>query len=163
MTTLPSQNLQSVRPLCFSSLNSLKFGSQTPSLKFPISSPIKLKPAKLFTSNNGTNNSGVVGKASASEFSADIGDVLGDVTIFTAADQPVFLKDLWDQNQGIAVVALLRHFGCPCCWELALGLKEARARFESAGVKLIAIGVGTPNKARLLAERVPLIPNLLLL
>nr|KJB48764.1 hypothetical protein B456_008G085700 [Gossypium raimondii] len=155
MTTLPSQNLQSVRPLCFSSLNSLKFGSQTPSLKFPISSPIKLKPAKLFTSNNGTNNSGVVGKASASEFSADIGDVLGDVTIFTAADQPVFLKDLWDQNQGIAVVALLRHFGCPCCWELALGLKEARARFESAGVKLIAIGVGTPNKARLLAERLP--------
>ncbi|KAB1998438.1 hypothetical protein ES319_D12G089500v1 [Gossypium barbadense] len=154
MTTLPSQNLQSVRPLCFSSLNSLKFGSQTPSLKFPILL-LKLKPAKLFTSNNGTDNSGVVGKASASEFSADIGDVLGDVTIFTAADQPVFLKDLWDQNQGIAVVALLRHFGCPCCWELALGLEEAKARFESAGVKLIAIGVGTPNKARLLAERLP--------
>ncbi|KAG8474868.1 hypothetical protein CXB51_031600 [Gossypium anomalum] len=182
MTTLPSQNLQSVRPLYFSSLNSLKFGSQIPSLKFPISSPIKLKPAKLFTSNNGTNNSGVVGKASTSEFSADIGDVLGEVTIFTAADQPVFLKGLWDQNQvnftpflllktcsdlsllliyslhpqqGIAVVALLRHFGCPCCWELALELKEAKARFESAGVTLIAIGVGTLNEARFLAERLP--------
>ncbi|PPS17922.1 hypothetical protein GOBAR_AA02655 [Gossypium barbadense] len=154
MTTLPSQNLQSVRPLYFSSINSLKFGSQIPSLKFPILL-LKLKPAKLFTSNNGTNNSGVVGKASTSEFSADIGDVLGDVTIFTAADQPVFLKDLRDQNQGIAVVAHLRHFGCPCCWELALGLEEAKARFESAGVKLIAIGVGTPNKARLLAERLP--------
>ncbi|KAA3461591.1 prostamide/prostaglandin F synthase-like [Gossypium australe] len=73
---------------------------------------------RLFTSNNGANNSGVVGKASASEFSADIGDVLGDVAIFTAADQPVFLKDLWDQNQGIAVVALLRHFGCPCWYSL---------------------------------------------
>ncbi|TYI50261.1 hypothetical protein E1A91_D12G090300v1 [Gossypium mustelinum] len=36
-----------------------------------------------------------------------------------------------------------------------VGLKEAKARFESAGVKLIAIGVGTPNKARLLAERLP--------
>jgi len=39
-------------------------------------------------------------------------------------------------------------------WELALTLKEYKARFDSAGVKLIAVGVGTPNKARVLAERV---------
>ncbi|XP_038999952.1 uncharacterized protein LOC120125644 [Hibiscus syriacus] len=82
-------------------------------------------------------------------------EILGDVSIFTAAGQPVLLKDLWDQNQGIAVVALLRHFGCPCCWELASELKEAKARFEAAGVKLNALGVGTPNKARMLAKRLP--------
>nr|AFK37155.1 unknown [Lotus japonicus] len=64
-------------------------------------------------------------------------------------------KDLWDQNQGVAVVALLRHFGCPCCWELASTLKESKARFDSAGVKLIAVGVGAPDKARMLAERLP--------
>lgn len=64
-------------------------------------------------------------------------------------------KDLWDQNEGVAVVALLRHFGCPCCWELASALKESKARLDSAGVKLIAIGVGAPNKARILAERLP--------
>lgn len=56
---------------------------------------------------------------------------------------------------GMAVVALLRHFGCFCCWELASTLKESKARFDSSGVKLIAVGIGTPNKARVLAERLP--------
>ena len=39
-------------------------------------------------------------------------------------------------------------------WELASTLKESKARFDSGGVKLVAVGVGTPNKARILAERV---------
>ncbi|KAH6796792.1 Thioredoxin superfamily protein [Perilla frutescens var. hirtella] len=85
----------------------------------------------------------------------DISNVLGEVTIFTAAGDPVKFKELWDQQEGIAVVALLRHFGCFCCWELAATLKEAKEKFDSAGVKLIAVGVGTPDKAQLLAERLP--------
>ncbi|KAF8034254.1 hypothetical protein BT93_C0522 [Corymbia citriodora subsp. variegata] len=97
----------------------------------------------------------VVARASASDISPDISNALGDVRIFTASGQPVMFKDLWDQNEGMAVVALLRHFGCPCCWELALALKESKAKFDSAGVKLIAVGVGTPDKARILAERLP--------
>ncbi|KAK4584924.1 hypothetical protein RGQ29_022550 [Quercus rubra] len=94
-------------------------------------------------------------RASTSPFSPNIADTLGDVNIFTAAGDPVFFKDLWDQSQGIAVVALLRHFGCPCSWELASALKEAKPKFDAAGVKLVAIGVGTPNKARILADRLP--------
>jgi hypothetical protein len=43
------------------------------------------------------------------------------------------------------------HF---CSWELASVLKDAMAEFDSAGAKLIAIGVGTPEKARILADRV---------
>jgi len=39
-------------------------------------------------------------------------------------------------------------------WELAKALKETKERFDSAGVKLIAVGIGAPNKARILAERV---------
>ena len=39
-------------------------------------------------------------------------------------------------------------------WELASTLKEYKSKFDSVGVKLIAVGVGTPNKARILAERV---------
>ncbi|XP_051115501.1 uncharacterized protein LOC127240723 isoform X1 [Andrographis paniculata] len=85
----------------------------------------------------------------------DIGEVLGEVSIFTAAGEIVKFNDLWDQQEGVAVVALLRHFGCFCCWELASALKEVKEKFESAGVKLIAVGVGTPDKARLLAERLP--------
>ncbi|GLJ43643.1 hypothetical protein SUGI_0908570 [Cryptomeria japonica] len=95
----------------------------------------------------------VVTKASAT--ATKEADILAPITIFTASGQPVDLKDLWDQNNGMAVVALLRHFGCPCCWELALNLKAVKPKFDSAGVKLIAIGVGTPDKARILAERLP--------
>ncbi|KAH0713885.1 hypothetical protein KY285_008906 [Solanum tuberosum] len=93
--------------------------------------------------------------ASTAAFPQDIGDVLAGVTIFTATGQSVKFEDLWDQNEGVAVVALLRHFGCPCCWELAQALKETKERFDSAGVKLIAVGIGAPNKARILAERLP--------
>ncbi|KAM5576866.1 thioredoxin-like protein AAED1, chloroplastic [Rosa sericea] len=92
---------------------------------------------------------------SALDFSPSISESLGDVTIFTAAGDAVQFKDLWDQNEGVAVVALLRHFGCPCSWELAATLKESKAKFDSAGVKLIAVGVGSPDKARVLAERLP--------
>ncbi|KAL6636983.1 hypothetical protein ACP70R_024555 [Stipagrostis hirtigluma subsp. patula] len=87
---------------------------------------------------------------------AGIGDALGGVAIYSAATgEPVLFRDLWDQNEGMAVVALLRHFGCPCCWELASVLKDTKERFDSAGVKLIAVGVGSPAKARILAERLP--------
>jgi hypothetical protein len=41
-----------------------------------------------------------------------------------------------------------------CSWELASVLRDTKERFDSAGVKLIAVGVGTPDKARILAERV---------
>ncbi|GMN34254.1 hypothetical protein TIFTF001_004593 [Ficus carica] len=97
----------------------------------------------------------VVARPVVSDFDPSIGDILGNVSIFTAAGEPVLFKDLWDQNEGIAVVALLRHFGCFCCWELASSIKEAKERFDSAGVKLVAVGVGTPDKARILADRLP--------
>ncbi|XP_062156449.1 thioredoxin-like protein AAED1, chloroplastic [Alnus glutinosa] len=112
------------------------------------------------TSPNGVSVSSrrslrVVATASTSEFVPNTGDVLGDVTIFNAAGDPVLFKHLWDQDNGIAVIALLRHFGCLCCWELASALKESKPRFDAAGVKLVAVGVGTPNKARILADRLP--------
>uniref|UniRef100_A0A0E0GT98 Thioredoxin domain-containing protein n=1 Tax=Oryza nivara TaxID=4536 RepID=A0A0E0GT98_ORYNI len=94
--------------------------------------------------------------SSSPEAGSGIGDALGGVAIYSAATgEPVLFRDLWDQNEGMAVVALLRHFGCPCCWELASVLRDTKERFDSAGVKLIAVGVGTPDKARILAERLP--------
>ncbi|CAL4944161.1 unnamed protein product [Urochloa decumbens] len=94
--------------------------------------------------------------SSASDLGSSIGDALGGVEIYSSATgEPVLFRDLWDQNEGMAVVALLRHFGCPCCWELASVLRDTKERFDSAGVKLIAVGVGTPAKARILAERLP--------
>ncbi|XP_066386200.1 thioredoxin-like protein AAED1, chloroplastic [Miscanthus floridulus] len=83
-------------------------------------------------------------------------DALGGVSVLaTGTGNAVALTDLWDSTEGVAVVALLRHFGCFCCWELASVLKDSIAKFDSAGAKLIAIGVGTPEKARILADRLP--------
>ncbi|KAL1148089.1 hypothetical protein V6Z11_A10G101400 [Gossypium hirsutum] len=140
----------------------------TPRSQFPtvISSPSHFltpkkatyKSTKHITLNaNGGNSRFMarVSSSSAAEFPTNIGDMLSEVTIFTASGQPVLFKDLWDQTEGVAVVAFLRHFGCFCCWELASALKEAKPKFDSAGVKLIAVGVGTPDRARILAERVP--------
>lgn len=155
MAALPTDTLQSVRvrSLCFTH-------SQIPKLTsgvLPISSPKPRTPtiSSSKSRNNAISRPRLLVRASATEFPANVGDLLGDFSIFTAAGEPVLFKDLWDQNEGLAVVALLRHFGCPCCWELASALKESKARFDSAGVKLIAVGVGTPNKAQILAERLP--------
>ena len=52
---------------------------------------------------------------------------------------------------GFDLLAILVVFQS---WELASVLKEAKPKFDAAGVKLVAIGVGTPNKARILADRV---------
>ncbi|XP_078170984.1 thioredoxin-like protein AAED1, chloroplastic isoform X1 [Carex rostrata] len=94
--------------------------------------------------------------AASSGSNESIIDTLGQVSIYSASSgEAVLIKDLWDQTGEVAVVVLLRHFGCVCCWELASVLRDAKSKFESAGVKLIAIGVGTPDKARILAERLP--------
>lgn len=83
-------------------------------------------------------------------------DALDGVSVFSAGTgDAVPLRDLWDPASGVAVVALLRHFGCFCCWELASDLKKSMAKFDSAGAKLIAIGVGTSDKARILADGLP--------
>lgn len=113
-----------------------------------LSSPCLTRPSSL--------SSKLVPRAYvASDVSENIWDTLSDVTIFKATGEPVLFKDLWDQQEGMAVVALLRHFGCFCCWELAADLKQAKARFDAAGVKLIAVGVGGADKARMLGERLP--------
>ncbi|KAH7566727.1 hypothetical protein ACOSQ2_023688 [Xanthoceras sorbifolium] len=158
MATIFTETLHAPRPLCFTSLKSPKSSS-----RFLSFSTIESRPRLVtaISSSKSTHrlisrsHSRLLVRASAAEFTASVGDALGDVSIFTAAGDAVLFKDLWDQTEGVAVVALLRHFGCPCCWELASALKESKARFDSAGVKLIAVGVGAPNKARLLAERLP--------
>ncbi|KAL4181725.1 hypothetical protein AMTRI_Chr12g272510 [Amborella trichopoda] len=90
-------------------------------------------------------NSGEI-KDSLAGFDGKTADVIGPIDIFRATGETVQFKDLWDQNEGMAVVALLRHFGCICSWELASKLKDSKTQLDSAGVKLIAVGVGTLTK-----------------
>ncbi|KAK4426435.1 hypothetical protein Salat_1412100 [Sesamum alatum] len=150
-----------ISPPILTSSTSLVFPSThfRNSLHFPPYLGVSTKPisSRRFVAEPGRRS--LVAKATSTATTAvvpdHIADVLGEVCIFTAAGQPVKFEDLWDQEEGMAVVALLRHFGCPCCWELAATLKESKEKFDSAGVKLIAVGVGTPDKAQLLAERLP--------
>ncbi|XP_020548334.1 thioredoxin-like protein AAED1, chloroplastic isoform X2 [Sesamum indicum] len=127
------------------------------SLVPPQSVAVTTKPIRRALSSRKPSGLSLVAKAASSTASAavpdDIADVLGEVSIFTAAGEPVKFKDLWDQKEGMAVVALLRHFGCFFCWEFAEALRESKEKFDLAGVKLIVVGVGTPDKAQILAER----------
>lgn len=71
---------------------------------------------------------------------------------------PVLVTDLTFSHQlrHIYVIVLLIYalWNLVISWELASALKESKERFDSAGVKLIAVGIGSPNKARMLANRV---------
>jgi len=78
-----------------------------------------------------------------------------DIIIFTTDGASVKFTELWDQKNGKAVVAFLRHFGCPFCWEFATSLRKAKPQFDAAGFKLITIGVGPSSKAQVLAEKLP--------
>ncbi|KAL5717140.1 hypothetical protein ACHQM5_010207 [Ranunculus cassubicifolius] len=135
------------------------YSPTTPAISSPLTSitlknnPLKHQQRQQMAANSMSKSASVTMNPPPS--SDVIGEILGDVSIFTASGEPVLFKDLWDQKQGMAVVALLRHFGCPCSWELASALKESKERFEAAGVRLIAVGVGTPDKAQMLAERLP--------
>lgn len=128
-----------------------------PTFQSPPSSSFTKRGSLNFSQNRNRNiNRVIVIPKAASSTAPDITNILADVTIFTASGDSVTFNQLLDQShQGIAVVALLRHFGCPCCWELALTLKESKERFEAAGVKLIAIGIGEPKKAQIFAQRLP--------
>lgn len=77
------------------------------------------------------------------------------ITIYATDGQPVKFSELWDHRNGKAIVAFLRHFGCPFCWEFAAALREAKPKFDAAGFKLITIGVGPSSKAQVLSEKLP--------
>ncbi|CAM6118149.1 unnamed protein product [Calypogeia fissa] len=80
---------------------------------------------------------------------------IAPITIYTAFEgKPVQFQDLWDQKNGMALVAFLRHFGCTYCWEFAGQLRDAKPTLDATGVKLITIGVGKPDKAQLMAEKI---------
>lgn len=48
-------------------------------------------------------------------------------------------------------------------WEFATKLKEIKPKLDAAGVKLITVGVGKPDKARILVDKVRLMFEVLIL
>ncbi|KAL6222732.1 hypothetical protein ACLB2K_006123 [Fragaria x ananassa] len=70
--------------------------------------------------------------------------------MFLTSSLELVLPELVDSYNSVVLVLLVLF-----SWELASTLKESKAKFDSAGVKLIAVGVGTPDRARVLAKRLP--------
>lgn len=54
-----------------------------------------------------------VSSSSAAEFPTNIGDMLSDVTVFTALGQPVLFKDLWDQKEVVIILISMLEFSIP--------------------------------------------------
>jgi peroxiredoxin len=57
----------------------------------------------------------------------------------------VRLGDLWRDRP--AVLVFLRHYGCTFCRANVVSFSRDREKFETAGVRLAAIGHGTPDQA----------------
>ncbi|KAK9834214.1 hypothetical protein WJX84_000088 [Apatococcus fuscideae] len=59
--------------------------------------------------------------------------------VYTTGGQVVEASQLIN---GATVIALMRHFGC---WKQAQSLLQHKPEMDSAGVSLVAIGIGTPD------------------
>lgn len=69
--------------------------------------------------------------------------------------EKVTLGSVMGPKLGRTVVGLIRHFGCPLCWEQATALRELKNDFEACDTTLVVIGVGNVEKAREFAEALP--------
>ncbi|KAI8466531.1 MAG: AhpC/TSA antioxidant enzyme-domain-containing protein [Monoraphidium minutum] len=88
--------------------------------------------------------------AAAEEYAA-----LQGCTVQRVADgSPVELLSLWPAAPGQRVVLpFLTHFGDLTSWEFAQQLqKKALPQLEAAGVKVITVGLGSPENARVFAS-----------
>ncbi|KAI4387340.1 hypothetical protein MLD38_005179 [Melastoma candidum] len=58
----------------------------------------------------------------------------------------------WGRRTGDSVVCPGAVF-VDSVWEACFFSRDVKVRFDAAGVELIAVGVGTPDKAQILADR----------
>lgn len=74
------------------------------------------------------------------------GDPAPDLTLRDETGTEVRLSDLWSRApRGLALI-FVRHFGCPFCRAHVRGVQAAEARFREEGVRVVVIGMGTPEQ-----------------
>jgi len=108
LTTLSISNGQFLQPLARANPPSLPLNKSTvilppPSLSLPHSyCPLILSSLSISQSSEWVTRPSsprFITKASASNVPENVGEILGDVTIFRASGEPVMFKELWDQNE----------------------------------------------------------------
>ncbi|MCI0424246.1 MAG: AhpC/TSA family protein [Actinobacteria bacterium] len=79
------------------------------------------------------------------------GEMAPDVELFAPDGAPVRLADAW--ADGPALVLLWRHLGCGCGRERARRLLEEMDGYEAAGLKVMVVAPGDPERVADYAER----------
>lgn len=74
------------------------------------------------------------------------GDPAPDCTLLDKQGQPIVLSTYWTQRMSVFV--FLRHFACPHCRAQVSELAEATQAVEAAGLGVVLIGLGKPDKAQ---------------
>mmetsp|Transcript_190 Transcript_190/g.375 ORF Transcript_190/g.375 Transcript_190/m.375 type:complete len:277 (-) Transcript_190:255-1085(-) len=72
---------------------------------------------------------------------------LEGVTVFDSTGSEQLITELWSESDTI-LVALMRHFGCPFCWEMAASVNKKSEELKSLGVKVIILSVGQPSSIK---------------
>ena len=90
-------------------------------------------------------------------FSSVLLDLLFLYSVPTIQINLVLVCSFFYYYKGQSTDLALFHMFHTISWEFAASLRDLKPQFDAAGVKLIAIGVGTPDKAQILAEKVCLI------
>ena len=89
-----AQTLHVLQPRSVSSPQSGRFPP-----RFPRAPHVKTSLSLKSTEAPNIRHSLLVRASSTSDFNPDIGEILGEVSVFTASGESVLFKDLWDQKE----------------------------------------------------------------
>lgn len=90
-------------------------------------------------------------KLRSAELAVQYGDAAPNIELLDDDCAPVLLGQLWS-NQPCLLV-FLRHYGCGCARSRANQLREQFADLEAAGVHVVAIGQGDPERSAFWAKK----------
>lgn len=81
------------------------------------------------------------------------GDPAPDLTLRDETGTALRLSDLWGRApRGLALI-FVRHFGCPFCRSHVAAVRDAAARFREEGVRIVVIGMGSPEECARFRQR----------
>lgn len=78
------------------------------------------------------------------------GDAAPDSELKDTEGNPVTLSSLW--QAGDTIITFIRHFGCPACRAMLKELELNKPQLEQAGLRVVAIGMGTPARTKAFIE-----------
>ncbi|GAQ86414.1 hypothetical protein KFL_002870180 [Klebsormidium nitens] len=94
-------------------------------------------------------------RSGAARSSLDYDALKGVQVLEAASGQPVELLSLWAAKPGVRVVIpFMTHFADLSSWEFAQKLAKKLPELQANGVRIVAVGLGSPDNARRFAETV---------